>query len=179
MNSYYILIHSFLFKSLHLLCIQHTTIFGTECLKPFFFFLFLQSLPLFPVSQRSILQDCCWRWKKSIPELRGSKYSVTQLLGITQHTCWKILAIHSLRNSSHHLCEAKQRICKFHTDKIISATHIRVFSFLFFFWTAFLFSIHSPLSPLQSPTYSSFRVHAQAFWHKRHLPFLTRTAAHK
>lgn len=38
-NSYYILIHSFLFKSLHLclLCIQHTTIFGTECLKRFFF----------------------------------------------------------------------------------------------------------------------------------------------
>lgn len=179
-NSYYILIHSFLFKSLHLclLCIQHTTIFGTECLKRFFFLLFLQSFPLFPVSRKSILQDFCWRWKKSIPELRGSKYSVTQLLGITQHTCWKILAIHSLLNSSHHLCEAKQRIRKFHTDKIISTTHIHVV-FFFFFWTAFLFSIHSLLSPLQSPTYSSFCVHAQAFWHKRHLPFLTRTAAHK
>lgn len=115
--------------------------------ETFFFFLFLQSLPLFPVSRKSILQDFCWRWKKSIPELRGSKYSVTQLLDITQHTCWKILAIHSLLNSSHHLCEAKQRIRKFHTDKIISTTHIHV---VFFFFFLNCFSFFHSFSPFTS-----------------------------
>lgn len=83
--------------------------FLTKCLKNFFFVRFCTS----PFAQ-SISQDYCQRWKQSIPELTGPKYSVIQLLSIICHTCRMTLAIHSWLNSSHHLCEMKQTICKCH-----------------------------------------------------------------
>lgn len=120
--------------------------FLTKCLKNFFF----KSLHLSSCS-KSVSQDYCWRWKQSIPELRGSNYSVIQLLSIICHTCRRILAIHSLLNSSHHLCEVKQTICKCHT-------HL-------FSWTTSPFPTHPLFSPLQSPTFFSFCVHRKDILH--------------
>lgn len=120
--------------------------FLTKCLKNFFF----KSLHLSSCS-KSVSQDYCWRWKQSIPELRGSNYSVIQLLSIICHTCRTILAIHSLLNSSHHLCEVKQTICKCHT-------HL-------FSWTTSPFPTHPLFSPLQFPTFFSFCVHRKDILH--------------